>query len=302
MKFKLPSGVTRAVGRATLKAQKNAPQMLFVGGTVGVVVSGVLACRATLQLEAVLDEAAEARDEARRVRQDHPDRYSETALRSDMTKLYVRHALAVTKLYGPSIVVGGASIAMLVKSNSILRKRNAALTAAYTSLQTAFMDYRARVREELGEEKDREFLHGKHEVTEYSSNGKKVKKFKAGDENKNPYSFVFDETNINWSKNHDYNVVFLRGVQNMANDRLRSNGHVFLNEVLSDLGMKHTKAGACTGWVYEPKWEDDEQGDGFVDFGIFTDSTNSQIHDFLVGLEGGVWLDFNVDGNILDRI
>lgn len=304
MKFKLPSGVTRAVSRTALKAQKNAPSLLFVGGTVGVVASGVLACRSTLRLEAVLDEASLQRSQAKSIREQNLPNYTEKDYKKDMTVLYVRQAMAVCKLYGPSIVVGAASIAMLAKSHNILTKRNAALSAAYTGLLATFEDYRQRVRDELGEDKDREFFHGKHGETPPArdKNGKKKTVQKAGDGKLSDYQRLFDETNVNWSKNHDYNVVFLRGVQNHMNDQLAAKGHVFLNEVYDALGMEHTPAGAVTGWIYEPKWEDDHQGDGFIDFGIFEDNANTRIRDFCVGLEGGVMLEFNVDGTIWNRI
>ena len=44
---------------AVLKAKKNSPHIFFVGGIAGVLTSTVLACKATLKLEDVLDEAKE---------------------------------------------------------------------------------------------------------------------------------------------------------------------------------------------------------------------------------------------------
>ena len=52
----VPSVLTRAVGRQVLLTQKHSPRILFVAGVAGAVTSTVLACKATLKLNTVLDE------------------------------------------------------------------------------------------------------------------------------------------------------------------------------------------------------------------------------------------------------
>ena len=64
------------------------------------------------------------------------------------------------------------------------------------------------------------------------------------------------------------------------------------------LGIPRTKAGQCVGWVYDEK---NPHGDNFVDFGIYN-LYNEKSRDFVNGYERVIWLDFNVDGNILDLI
>ena len=39
--------------------------------------------------------------------------------------------------------------------------------------------------------------------------------------------------------------------QNWADERLKSRGHLFLNEVYDMLVARRTKAGAQVGWVYD---------------------------------------------------
>ena len=64
------------------------------------------------------------------------------------------------------------------------------------------------------------------------------------------------------------------------------------------LGIERTKAGQIVGWVYD---EDNPLGDNYVDFGIY-DINREKSRDFVNGYERVILLDFNVDGNILDRI
>ena len=113
------------------------------------------------------------------------------------------------------------------------------------------------------------------------------------------YSFFFDECSPNWSKDAEYNKMFLLKQQNYFTDRLRRKGHLFLNEVLDGLGIDRTSVGAVAGWVYSE--DPDHEGDNFVDFGIF-DITSAANRRFVNGYEKNILLNFNVDGVIYDRI
>ena len=64
----------------------------------------------------------------------------------------------VWKLYLPTAVSFGASAACIIGSNRIHAKRAAALATAYTISDTAFKEYRAKVVEELGKEKDKKVM------------------------------------------------------------------------------------------------------------------------------------------------
>ena len=110
-----------------------------------------------------------------------------------------------------------------------------------------------------------------------------------------PYAVFFDETSAAWTKNPECNKLFLLRQQEYANAKLRARGYLFLNEVYETLGVPRTSAGQLIGWVYD---EENPVGDNYVDFGIFTKRNGK----FVNGFEKSVLLDFNVDGNILDRL
>ena len=92
--------------------------------------------------------------------------------------------------------------------------------------------------------------------------------------------------------------MFLRAQQQYANDLLVARGHLFLNEVYDMLGIERTKAGQVVGWIYDPK---NPNGDNYIDFGIY-DVNKAKNRDFVNGYEPVILLDFNVDGNIWDKM
>ena len=293
MKF-LSEAIQRGVGRQSLMIQRNSPKMLFVGGVAGMVGSTVLACRATLKLEEVLENSQGDLHVAKTM--DHPE-YSEEDRRKDTTIIYIRSGVAVAKLYGPSIILGATSIAMLTKSHNLLSERNAAITAAYVALDKGFKEYRQRVVEKYGEDADREFRYDTEMVEIEQEGSKKAKsELRVGPNAASIYARFFDQLSPNWSKEPEYNRLFLRCQQNYANDLLNARGHLFLNEVYEMLGLPHSSAGAIVGWMIGG------EGDGYVDFGVFVPDGSDRVRDFVNGREGSVLLDFNVDGVIFEKI
>jgi len=291
----LSEAISRGVGRQSLKLQEHAPKLLFGGGVVGMIGSTVLACRSTLRLEEVLDEIKFDLNTADAIREQHSEEYSESDLQHDKAIIYVRSGAKLAKLYAPAAAVGVVSIAALTKSHTLLQDRNAALIAAYAALDKGFREYRARVVEKFGEEQDDQFRYGHEVVVEGDSKTKKKPRTRANvDDGPSIYARFFDEYSEMWSKEPEYNRLFLNCEQNWANDMLRVRGHLFLNEVYRRLGLPHTTAGSVVGWRMAG------DGDSYVDFGIFT--RDGGIRDFVNGREGSILLDFNVDGVIYDKI
>lgn len=290
MKY-IPNGLSRQLSRQVLTIQKKSPTLLFAAGVAGVVVSTVLACRATLKLDELMAETEDALNTARNLEE---GKYSDKDRHKDVTYVYVRTAVKVSKLYGPSVVLGAASVAALTGSHHILSKRNAALTAAYATLQKGFDEYRQRVIDEFGEDEERKLRYQIKDVEEKGTDGKKELKQKAT-AGSSIYARFFDTNNRNWNPNSEYNLIFLRAQQNYLNDLLRSRGHVFLNDVYDGLGLDRSTEGAVVGWLW------DAEGDNYIDFGVFSEPACERFYDFVVGHEG-IWLDFNVDGIVYDKI
>jgi len=290
---------TRLASTQVLKMKKNSPAIFFVAGVVGVGAAIVLASRATLHVEDVLEKAESDLETAKILYTVESDEYTETDYRQDVMVVYARTAGELTKLYAPAVIAGVIGIGCLTGQYRILSKRNAALTAAYAALDRSYRAYRERIRYEIGEDKERElhYVATKEQkirqegTLHVGSHDKSLHKARLGSD----YARFFDETNQNWNKVREYNPLFLRCQQDYANDRLNAKGYLFLNEVYDALGMRRTSAGAVVGWI---RYGD---GDGYVDFGIF-DKYNEDARAFVNLLEPAILLDFNVDGVIYDKI
>jgi hypothetical protein len=291
----VPAVIGQTIARNSLLAQKASPGVLFGVGIVGTVASTVLACRATLKMSEVLDESKDKLHTAKTLVHDD---YSETDRRRDISLIYFQSGVKVVRLYGPAVIVGGLSIAALTSSHNILTRRNAALTAAYAALDKGFKEYRARVVAKYGEEEDRDFRYGTREITvEDEKTGKKTTVTRVAPGEPSIYARFFDSSSASWSKEPEYNFIFLKAQQNYANDLLHARGHVFLNEVYDMLGLERSKAGAVVGWLLTKNGSTDN----FVNFGVFDDRSD-KARDFVNGLEGSILLDFNVDGIIFDKL
>ena len=307
-KTEIMANLTRTFNRTGLKLKKHSPEILLAAGVVGVVASGVMACKATLKVEEIIDDAKDKIDTIHEVSADPTmaEKYSEEDSKKDLAIVYTQTAVKLIKLYGPSVALAGVSLGCMIGSNRILNKRNVALAAAYTAVDKGFKEYRGRVIERFGKELDKELKYGikAKEIEEVSvdEKGKEVSTKSTVEvmdpNNYSPYSIIFDDGNAGWDPDPELTKYFLIQQQNWANDRLKAKGHLFLNEVYDMLGAKRTKAGAQVGWVYDEK---NPVGDNYVDFGIF-DIYNPKSRDFVNGYEKVIVLDFNVDGVILDLI
>lgn len=307
------SGTVRNVG---FKIQKHSPELLMVAGVMGAVVSTVVACKATLKVEAVIDDTKKKMDKIHESEEKGCTAagmdYSKEDAKKDTTIVYAQTGLKLTKLYAPAVAIGVLSVTSILASNNILRKRNVAIAAAYTAIDKGFKDYRSRVVERFGKEVDKELRYNlKTEKTtetvidEETGEKKKVKKtnFVVNPSDVSGYARFFEKytvddegnsvLNPHWESNNEYNIMFIKAQENYANDLLRAKKRLFLNDVYEMLGLPATKAGQVVGWVYD---SEHPIGDNYVDFGLYAD--NLSYSDFANGFDPAILLDFNVDGNI----
>lgn len=301
-----------AIGRGSVILKKYSPEILTAAGVVGTIGSTVLACKATLKVEDILDEAKKKSNLINAVHDGEIEvdaEYTDKDYSKDLLVNRTQTAVKLIKLYGPAITLGALSITAILGGQHILRKRNVAVMAAYKLCEESFANYRSRVKDELGEEKDRQFYYGITEETVKdkvkSKDGKTktvtTKVEKAPDHLYSQYARFFDEANMNWDKSPEQNMYFLKMVQNQMNDKLKARGHVFLNEVYDALGFERSEAGQLVGWVWNKDNTAMEAGDGYIDFGIF-DGNSYAKRAFVNGDERSILLDFNIDGMIYDLI
>lgn len=308
MKFGFMNSVSRTFHQAGFQVKKHSPEILVITGVIGVVTSAVLACKATLKVNEVLEPAKENMDKIHEATEKGVtaagEEYSQKDAQSDTLAVYMQTGVKLVKLYAPAVIIGTLSIAGIATSHGILRKRNIALAAAYTALDGGFKEYRERLIERFGKELDRELRYNiqaeevEKTVTDENGEEKTVTEIVpvAKPTGHSIYARFYDDGCLGWEKDSEKNLMTLTNMERWANECLKSYGYLFLNDVYKMLGIPCTRAGNVVGWIY-----DKSKGDGHVSFGIH-DGSDERKRAFVNGYERVILLDFNVDGPILNDV
>jgi hypothetical protein len=286
----LSDRVSRTLGTVGLKLSEKSPHIMFGVGLVGVGAAAVLACRATLRLEETVDDIREDVDAVKEMGYKRVGRVNADQERAkDMVYVAGRSVIRIGQLYGPSLLVGGASVGLLIGGHYKLAKRNAALTTTLAAVTQAYAAYRERVRDVIGRDRELEIYHGVREIEVPTADGRLEIKKISDPTQMSLYAKLFDQNSKMWEPHPETNRLTLRGIQEGCNIDLRARGYLFLNDVYRRLGLPETTAGQIVGWQWNSK-----SGDNFVDFGYDGPHNEAFFNDDI----NEVWLDFNVDGPI----
>ena len=113
---------------------KHSPEILTGLGIAGMISSVVLAAKATPKALRLIEEAKD---------------------KADTDKLTIPETIkAAWKPYIPVVLTCGASVACIIGANTVNTRRNAALATAYELSRNALTEYKERVVEEIGKEKE----------------------------------------------------------------------------------------------------------------------------------------------------
>lgn len=296
--------ITTAFYTGVARISKHAPTILSVTASAGVIATGYLAWKAGTRFEDVEGRDWDRRKECLRNADTIPD--------EDVPKIERKNRilfiLDTVRTVAPAAIVGAATITMIYFSNSISKKRLAAMGAAYATLQTAFDGYKRTMVEALGKESVEKILKPKlpnvgKSAEEILSSDNKSDAANVSDAVVNslkalsPYArIIAEESSTCWDPNEDYTSQNIAAVQLWANRRLERKGHLFLNEVYDQLGLSRTREGAVVGWLKNG------EGDNYVSFGDFDASIYRVPSDDYTRVDSNFIVDFNVDGVIWDRI
>lgn len=266
-----------------------APQIMVGGGLAAGGATVVMACKATLKTQDILDEK---------------DRALEQAGTDEEQKVAKKTArVSLVKTWAPVGTVGAASVALILGGHHILGRRAAeALGAAYAAQKKLFEQNKA-IEEAFGEEVAEKIKNGlpidKLEV------GEKLKKLDA-EEKKNPkpkaerytVDWLFCEEGCGarfrghgcWQDDAETNLNTVLRKQQMANDLLRARHSLTVNNILTELfDADPIDAGTETAWVWDEKY-----GYDVIDFGLGELNTVDGRRAFRNKGEPNVWLRFNV--------
>ena len=303
MKFKA------IIGTVTFTLKKYSPEILLGVGVVGVVGSTVLACKATLKAEGILDEHLEKKSKIEEAvilaSANNEYEYSEEDEAQDRRVLMFSTAGKFIRIYGPPVTLMIFSVGCILGAHHIMKKRNVALMAAYKLVEEAFSKYRQRVVAELGEAADTKFYYGEEpngkertitdaDGTEHTQDGINLhlSGFSRSFAPERPDQMGSWEGSTQWSKVHEYNLDFLKAKEEHFNNQLLIKGFVTINDVFSELGFPATEAGMICGWRYKS-----DRGDGYISF-----KPRGYDGGWAFGVNGDeILLDFNIDGVIFDQ-
>ena len=263
------------------------PEILLVSGMVEGAVGTVLACMATKKAveNKPIDILGEEKEKTFK---------EKVALVIDSCKTYAPAA--------GFMVAGAVSICA---SHGIMRKRYAGLLTSYAALTTSFMEYRGRVKEEIGEKREEELYYGTEkesisvEITD--KDGKKRKVNKKLDVQRrtglSPYARKLDLEKVFGRDAADpvYVDSMLVTKENNLNDILKAYGHLYLNSAYRAYYLEEDDAGQLVGWIYDP--DRVKEGNGDNQIRVIKKVIRVPREDG--GFDVETWLDFNVDGVIL---
>ncbi len=320
MKFpmKMPQAVTRAMGKLWLRTKKSSPEICVVSGIVcggaALVMVGVRTWKKKDDLQKDISLVKDRMDTIKGAKENNNQELVKSE-RKELVKQGGALAKDLVKTYWVPALLGVGSAGLIWGGRTMLRRELSAVTSAYALLMESYKQYRQRVIDDVGIEKDQEYMHGIKMVDAVDEKTGEVTRRAIVDKSKSisPYSVWWcegefdDETgewiwrNGMWRDNALMNESTLKCVQNAANDLLRANGFIFLNQVREMLGLPPTREGQIVGWTLCG-------GDGFIDFGVFPSKQHplekiAPVNRlFLDNKTCNALLDFNVDGPILGAL
>lgn len=267
--------VGRFAARGKFLLAKHSPELCIVGGVIMFGATVVLACRATMKAEEVLDNYARAKadieaSKAASADPDIPDEvkqernlyYTEEDAKRDRMVAVKDLCLGMAKKYWPVALCGAISVGLFLTSYKIINGRLVTAISAYTALDEGYKKYRERVVEAVGEEKEREIRTGiKKEngfVKEVTPEGDTVVNEKGVERGLLPpcdtQCVIFSENTSDAYRRGDpiYNETFLFQQERFFNDLLIARGYIFESEMRRALGLKVTPDSILRGYILDP--------------------------------------------------
>lgn len=314
------AGIKTAFNVAKNWTIKHSPEILLgtsIAAGIGATVTG---CIATTKMEAINQKHKEILDilhergEMKTLDEDDVV-YKETKeYKSQVTKEYGRYWFDIAKTWAPCVGLTLLSGTAALGSFKIVNKRLLVAETAFTGVAKAFEQYRDNVIEDQGYEKDEYYANngalkkkqeliakGKYKQKELPVSQDPTIKCLDLTRVDDIFHYYFNEDTVKtccYSSYPYYNMRLLSQTQEMFDNRLKSDGIVFLDDIYQYLGldMKSLLAersqGRTYGWVLDCFTEDGMPNDQHVLFGLF-EYNDTQHRLFRAGQINDVMLHFN---------
>lgn len=192
--------------------KKNGGTILAIGASVGVVLTAIETGKATIKAEKLMElNAAE------------PE-YTTKEKVKDCWKFYL-----------PAAALGAGTIACILGSNALNKKQIASLTAGYMALGKAYQEYRQKVIENIGIEKEAAI---RNQI-------KEEKLPEVREKMEDEKLLCYDPISERYF--HATEVELTDAFYNMNHD-FALNGEVSMNSLYNYLGLEYIPEGDTTGW------------------------------------------------------
>lgn len=281
-------------GKVLNKVNVNTPTGLVIGGTVLLVGAVIAAHEAGRKVEGTISINKEQIDNLKEIREagsyENEDGeeviFDEKDYKRELALSYGRYAWDMVKLYGPVVILAGASAACYIGGHKVMAKRLAGATALYLATEEAFGQYRANVVKVWDKETDEKLYYGLTDIAVEEYRDTKVDE-KTGEEvefgktkkrevavlpsdglvpGASQYAVWLDECKGATSSTQ-YTQMWLDNVEAMANGMLANsvNGIVHMIDIYDTLGVVYTLNKTKLLMAHETGWVRGE-GDNMIKF------------------------------------
>lgn len=217
---------------------KHSPEILTGIGIAGMITTTVLAVKATPKALELIEE-----DRKKRIHDATIEEARKWSEEGGIKIKPVEYVKMCWKPYIPAAITCAVSIGCLIGANSVHAKRNAALATAYQLSTAALSEYKDKVVETIGVEKEKTIRDAisKDKVENNPSSDTKI--YITG----NGTSLFYDPLSDRYFESDLENV---RKVINDLNWKMTYGAEMYvsLSELYDELGLKHTKISDKIGW------------------------------------------------------
>ena len=212
---------SKAIKRFQKGLAKHSPEILMGIGITGLVTSTVLAVRATPKALKLIEKKKEE-------------------LQVDKLTA-VDTAKATWKCYIPAAATSISSIACIIGANAVHARRNAMLATAYKLSERAFIEYKDKVVETIGEKQEKVI---KEKIAQDHIDNNPVSKSEVIITEKGN-TLCYEELSGRYFRS---DIGKIKASINDLNRRMLSEMYISLNDLYSELGLECTQLGRLLGW------------------------------------------------------
>lgn len=166
------------------------------------------------------------------------------------------HTIGYIKSTWKGVGLTAIGIGLFALSNTTLHRQIEAISASLAATTMSYNQYRQRVIDDMGEEKDYQYYTGGvMKTVEMKDDGTVIETTTPiaveDDRVYIPHSFFFDASNSNYTDNAFKNRTFLEQCLYFINKRLEIDGFMTENDMREVLGAPKTIAGQASGAFYK---------------------------------------------------